>query len=72
MNCEEARIACEKALQKPQEPSIPTVCDLNMLDLVLENNHFSFNGKNQNIIEFPGNGCGILFKFCSNSVVSFM
>jgi hypothetical protein len=42
----EARIACEKALQKPQEPSIPTVCDLNMLDLVLENNHFSFNGKN--------------------------
>jgi hypothetical protein len=26
----------------------------------------------QNIIEFPGNGCGILFYFCSNSVVSFM
>jgi hypothetical protein len=26
----------------------------------------------QNIIEFPGNGCGILFSFRSNSVVSFM
>ena len=42
----EARIACEKALQKRQKPSIPTVCVLNMLDLVLENNHFGFNGKN--------------------------
>ena len=41
----EARIACEKALQKRQNPSIPTVCVLNMLDLVLENNHFGFNGK---------------------------
>ena len=42
----EARIACEKALQKCQKPSIPTVCVLNMLGLVLENNHFGFNGKN--------------------------
>ena len=42
----EARIACEKALQKRQKPSIPTVCVLNMLDLVLENNHFGFNSKN--------------------------
>jgi hypothetical protein len=25
--------------------SIPTVCVLNMLDLVRENNHFGFNGK---------------------------
>ena len=40
----EARIACEKALQKRQKPSIPTVCALNMLDLVLENNRFGFNG----------------------------
>ena len=45
-NEKEARIACEKALQKRQNPSIPTVCVLNMLDLVLENNHFGFNGKN--------------------------
>jgi hypothetical protein len=29
-------------------------------------------GKVQANIEFPGNGCGILFNFCSNSVVSFM
>jgi hypothetical protein len=39
-------VTCEKALQKRQKPSIPTVCVLNMLDLVLENNHFGFNGKN--------------------------
>ena len=41
----EARIECEKAIQKRQKPYIPTVCVLNMLDLVLENNHFGFNGK---------------------------
>ena len=41
----ETRLACEKALQKRQHPSIPTVCVLNMLNLVLENNHFGFNGK---------------------------
>jgi hypothetical protein len=40
----ETKIACEKALQKRKNPSIPTVCVLNMLDLVLENNHFGFNG----------------------------
>ena len=42
----EIRIVCEKALQKRQNQSIPTVCVLNMLDLVLENNHFGFNGNN--------------------------
>ena len=35
----------KKALQKRQKPSMPTVCVLNMLDLVLENTHFGFKGK---------------------------
>ena len=42
----EARDACEQALKNRTNPTIPTECVLEMLDLVLENNHFSFNGKN--------------------------
>jgi hypothetical protein len=38
----EARIACEKALQKRQKPSIPTVCVLNMLDLAVKKNVTQF------------------------------
>jgi hypothetical protein len=38
----ETRIACEKALQKRQNQSIPTVCVLNMLDFVLESFYFVF------------------------------
>jgi hypothetical protein len=41
----EARTACEKALQGRTNKSLTTECVLDMLDLVLENNNFSFNDK---------------------------
>ena len=41
----EARTACEKALQGRTNKSLTTECVLDMLDLALENNNFSFNDK---------------------------
>jgi hypothetical protein len=41
----EARTACQKALQGRTNKSLTTECVLDMLDLVLENNNFSFNDK---------------------------
>ena len=52
----EARDACEQALKNRTNPTIPTECVLEMLDLVLENNHFSFNGKN--FIQTEGTAIG--------------
>ena len=39
----EARTACQTALQGRTNKSLTTECVLDMLDLVLENNNFSFN-----------------------------
>ena len=41
----EAREAAEKALEKRSNKDIPTDEVLRMMDMVLENNNFSFNGK---------------------------
>ena len=41
----EARDACKEALENRSNHQISTDCVLQMLDLVLENNHFNFNGK---------------------------
>jgi hypothetical protein len=43
--CKEARTASQKALQGRTNKSLTTKCVLDMLDLVLENNNFSFNDK---------------------------
>ena len=65
----EARIACEKALQKRQKPSIPTVCVLNMLDLVLENNHFGFNEGHSNRIPPRNELCMHIFRGMGTGIV---
>ncbi|XP_071153747.1 uncharacterized protein [Mytilus edulis] len=41
----EAREACKSALENRTNTSIPTEDVLKMMDLVIENNNFSFNGK---------------------------
>ncbi|CAC5426705.1 unnamed protein product [Mytilus coruscus] len=41
----EAREACKTALENRSDISIPTEDVLKMMDLVIENNNFSFNGK---------------------------
>ncbi|CAC5385529.1 unnamed protein product [Mytilus coruscus] len=41
----EAREACKTALENRSDTSIPTENVLKMMDLVIENNNFSFNGK---------------------------
>ena len=52
----EARTACEQALRQRTNQSLPTDTVLEMLDLVLENNHFNFNGKN--FIQTEGTAIG--------------
>ena len=52
----EARIACEKALRQRTNQTLPTNAVLEMLDLVLENNHFNFKGKN--FIQTKGTAVG--------------
>ena len=41
----EAKEACKNALEKRSDKSISTECVLELMDLVLENNNFNFNGK---------------------------
>jgi hypothetical protein len=52
----EAREATEKALEKRSNKDIPTDEVVRMMDMVLENNNFSFNGKHY--VQIKGKAIG--------------
>ena len=52
----EAREACEEALNNRSSQTLPTDDVLQMLDMVLENNNFCFNG--QNFLQTEGTAIG--------------
>jgi uncharacterized protein YggL (DUF469 family) len=61
----EAREATEKALEKRSNKDIPTDEVVRMMDMVLENNNFSFNGKHYVQIEGTAIGSHLGMNYAS-------